>query len=259
MSKPIYRHCSLRFFDRDWEHHRAAQAPLELVLHGDELDAWRTNGALEAIRRLKADYNPPLSLHGPVFGFDPASHDKGLAALTEKRALLALEAAEEMQAEVIVFHSSFNYLAYGFERDYWRETSSAFYLRLLEQLPPERRIVVENIHEVEPTPLASLVHGIDDARLGHCFDVGHFNMFCKTVDMADWLAAFAGRLGHIHLHDNQGREDLHHPPGTGTIDYTPLLKVLKTAPEPWSVTVECKNTADNDQAVAWTTEYLPLG
>ena len=50
--------------------------------------------------------------------------------------------------------------------------------------------------------------------VGLCWDSGHGNMH-RGVDALAWLESMAHRLIAIHLHDNDGTNDLHNLPGSG--------------------------------------------
>ena len=84
----------------------------------------------------------------------------------------------------------------------------------------EHRFTLENIYEESPATLTALVDRLDSPWLGHCFDIGHWRLFGSTPQ-AEWLAAIAPRLLHLHLHDNRGLSDDHLPVGEGIIDYAP--------------------------------------
>jgi sugar phosphate isomerase/epimerase len=258
MSKPVYRHIGMKRFEQDYDHHEAIGAALELCLLGDDLDDWETNGVKEVVERLKTGYNPPVTLHGPVFAFDPATNDAGLLQMTYRRSRSLLDIAEILDPEIVVFHSSYIDRVRQFSRERWIADTAEFYLRLVDYLPGERcRIAIENIFESSPQPLASAIYEISHPRVGHCFDIGHFHMFQKSFGPEVWLKSFPGKLFHMHIHDNYGAEDLHWAPGLGAIDYEPLIDFLKTCPEPWSVTVECKDPDSNDAAVDFVRKYFP--
>jgi len=59
--------------------------------------------------------------------------------------------------------------------------------------------------------------------VGLCYDAGHGNLI---PDGLDRLAALAGRLISIHLHDNDGTADQHRLPFTGTVDWRRLAGIL---------------------------------
>lgn len=66
--------------------------------------------------------------------------------------------------------------------------------------------------------------------LGHC----NLNGFQPPV----WLRRFAGRVVHIHAHDNNGRDDQHLPPGAGTVNWSDTIRALKDTGYDGTITIE---------------------
>ncbi|RJO66535.1 MAG: sugar phosphate isomerase/epimerase [Myxococcales bacterium] len=257
MPKPVYCHLKTSTFDADYAAYERAGAPLELCIYGEELDQWKTNGVADKLARLKRGYDPPTTLHGPVYGWDPASKDGAIRELAWRRLKADFEIAALIDPETIVFHSSYNHYQYGFIQDYWIETTADFYRRALAELPGKARLAIENIYDTDPEPLCKMIAAVDDPRLGHCFDIGHFTMFQKNYAADRWLAAFAGKLYHLHVHDNRGREDLHLPPGQGSIDYRPLIAVLEKTAHPFSATIEGLSPEANFAGVDYVRRHFP--
>ena len=71
--------------------------------------------------------------------------------------------------------------------------------------------------------LARILNDIPNLYL--TLDLGHTNLFGKNIE--EFIKEFHKRLKHVHLHDNDGRRDLHLPIGTGNINWEKVLKVLK--------------------------------
>jgi sugar phosphate isomerase/epimerase len=57
-------------------------------------------------------------------------------------------------------------------------------------------------------------------------DIGHQNVFSE-LDAIEWVRRMGRRLSHIHLHDNDGKDDTHWPIGRGTIDFEPFYAILQ--------------------------------
>ncbi len=57
-------------------------------------------------------------------------------------------------------------------------------------------------------------------------DIGHFNIFGRKP--VEYLSRYKDKLMHVHLHDNNGIDDLHLPIGSGNIDWDYLVSALKT-------------------------------
>jgi sugar phosphate isomerase/epimerase len=89
-----------------------------------------------------------------------------------------------------------------------------------------------------PDNLAAIYDAIPD--LACHLDLGHCNL--NGFKPATWIRRFSNRLIHIHAHDNNGREDQHLPPGTGTVDWKDALKSLKDAGYDGTLTVESFST-----------------
>ena len=56
-------------------------------------------------------------------------------------------------------------------------------------------------------------------------DIGHANLNGNKPE--EFIKKFHKRLKHIHMHDNNSRDDLHNPIGTGNIDWKELIKTIK--------------------------------
>jgi sugar phosphate isomerase/epimerase len=80
---------------------------------------------------------------------------------------------------------------------------------------------VDSDHD-RPEHLEAILDALPDL-LCH-LDLGHCNLHGRSP--AAMIRRFAARLHHIHLHDNDGRSDLHLPPGTGNIDWPAVVKAL---------------------------------
>jgi sugar phosphate isomerase/epimerase len=52
------------------------------------------------------------------------------------------------------------------------------------------------------------------------------------------IRRFPERLYHVHLHDNDGRSDLHLPPGAGNIDWPGVIQALVDVGYDRTITLE---------------------
>lgn len=117
----------------------------------------------------------------------------------------------------------------GSEELEWEKTEE--FLRFLAPMAKEMGIVlcVENLynslgnHMVEGPccDAKKVVKRIDQINedygaevIGFCFDVGHANLV--GIDMCDFIVTLGSRLKVLHIHDNDGVNDLHQIPYTFT-------------------------------------------
>jgi sugar phosphate isomerase/epimerase len=104
------------------------------------------------------------------------------------------------------------------------------------------RLMVENVDR--------MFSDVDELRVvldaaptaGFHLDVGHANLRLGPGEpnrTKDLLAAFSGRLTHVHVSDNRGGgDDLHLPLGAGTIDWRAATRALKESGYDGTVTLE---------------------
>lgn len=69
--------------------------------------------------------------------------------------------------------------------------------------------------------------------LGMTLDLGHGELLSERNAAFGFIARFPERIRHLHLHDNHGGEgvqdDLHLPIGEGRIDFTSILRALRSS------------------------------
>jgi sugar phosphate isomerase/epimerase len=110
------------------------------------------------------------------------------------------------------------------------------------------RICVENMPPgVYPgsrmRDLFELLRELNHPRLALALDTGHANLSAGTA--AETLAA--GRLlATTHVHDNNGRQDAHEPPGRGTIDWPAWGQALDAIGYEGPIMMECIRTLRKD-------------
>lgn len=141
----------------------------------------------------------------------------------------SMEICAFMECPYIVVHG-FKLSHYlGSEAAEWEKTS-----KFLESLAPMAKrlgicICIENLytsiggHIVEgpccdPRKAASRIDGLNERFgaevAGFCFDTGHANL--AGINFEDFITLLGNRLKVLHIHDNDGVEDLHQIPFTFT-------------------------------------------
>jgi sugar phosphate isomerase/epimerase len=100
----------------------------------------------------------------------------------------------------------------------------------VENMPP-------GVHPGSRTAdLAALVTEIDRPELALALDTGHAHI---AADVASETLAAGARLRTTHVHDNNGRQDTHHPPGLGTIDWDAWARALDAIGYAGPIMLEC--------------------
>jgi sugar phosphate isomerase/epimerase len=117
-------------------------------------------------------------------------------------------------------------------------------LQTIRELLPLARslgvgLMIENLPEGFNTvrELAELLEPVSE--LGLHLDIGHANLLTDHNTTEEILAAYGGRLRHVHLHDNKGgSSDLHLPLGTGNLDTARHIRSLQASGYDGTITLE---------------------
>ena len=196
-------------------------------------------------RRLEYIGAEGLILHGPFLDLVPSTWDSLIAEATWVRFSQCCQAAEALGAEKIVFHTGFIPNANFIQG--WAERQADFFSRFLEK-HDRVEIVMENMYDPYPAPLADTVRRVDHPKFRLCLDIGHAHCFgLQPVD--EWTQELLPFLSHLHAHDNHGshddrtHRDEHLALGRGTIDLKLIRQTLQRHPE---VTVTFENNTAED-------------
>ena len=228
----------------------------EIAFKGPELDALPT-AALNAVTAELAALGRRPTVHAPFFDLSPGAMEPRVRHVTLQRLTQSLEAAGVLGAQLMVVHPGYDRWRYPNLAAPWTAQAAetlASLLPLAARL--DCRLALENIYEETPDTLVGLVAALDSPWFGHCFDIGHWQLFGK-LPQAGWLAAIAPRLMHLHLHDNNGEGDDHLEVGAGSIDFAPLLALLPTLPQPPSITLEAHDPDELQRSLTNLANLMP--
>jgi sugar phosphate isomerase/epimerase len=221
----------------------------EIGCQGQELDRL-DHGPLRLVAAQLRQEQLRVTVHAPFFDLNPGSHDPAIERITRQRFHRTLDLAETLQAQLIVFHPGYDRWRYDRQPDLWQQKSLLFWPDLIERAAAINCcMTLENIFEETPETLATLLDQLATPWLGHCFDVGHWQLFSKTP-LADWFARLGPHIRHIHLHDNRGRRDDHLPIGQGLIDFHALFAQLQRLDRTPSLTLEAHSLKDLEKSLA---------
>ncbi len=198
------------------------------------------------------------TVHAPFNGFNPGSPKKRLRKTAHQMCQQSLQLAEALGARCMVFHPGIPHQASQKVQNTWLETALEFWPQYIEQAQQlDLVLTVENIYERSPELFRKLFTELGSDHFGHCFDVGHWNIFAED-SLADWFDQTAAHIKHLHLHDNQGQSDQHLPLGSGEIDFTALLQLSATLSKQPTMTLEAHKLADLEISLQKIESYLSV-
>jgi len=221
----------------------------ELYLNCQDLDSL-DNQELDGIRTSLADAGLSCTVHGPYMELSPGGTDPEITSVTRRRILKAVDVASFLKARTMVVHAAFDRFKYGEMFDAWLENSTRFWADVgREAHQKDVALALENTLEDSPEPLCRLVENLEPKLFGHCFDIGHFNVFGRC-DLLEWLESVKGRLLELHLHDNDGKCDQHLAIGDGTADFKALFDYLSNLGEKLVLTIESHQESSARRSMA---------
>jgi sugar phosphate isomerase/epimerase len=200
--------------------------PPEIAFKGPELEGLDLAKLSETGRRLAAR-GLPVAVHAPFMDLNPGALEPLVFQATQRRFTQTLGAAGALKAQITVFHPGFDRWRYGDQGSLWVDQNLRFWPPLLRTAEKHGCVMaLENIFEQTPHLLRQLLDTLDSPWLGHCFDVGHWNLFSK-LSLEEWLQSLGHRTVHVHLHDNRGLADEHLAIGDGKIDFAEFFHQLR--------------------------------
>ncbi|MEM3730542.1 MAG: sugar phosphate isomerase/epimerase [Candidatus Bathyarchaeia archaeon] len=212
---------------------------IELVDDGlHALDKRRTF----TLKDVGESYGIKYSVHAPFADINIASPSKSILEAIIKRLEKSIANASVLGAYVWVFHPG---LKTGISMFYpgmdWKQNLKTACKLFKIAADYGVKIAIENVPEPYPFLMKNVksfenFYAEIDADISIAFDVGHANL---NGQIEFFLKAFANKIVHMHVHDNNGREDQHLGIGFGTIDWKNFAKLLREIAYDKVLVVEC--------------------
>jgi sugar phosphate isomerase/epimerase len=227
----------------------------EVAFKGPDLDMLSPQHLRDAGSRL-AGAGLKVTIHAPFADLNPGALEPLVFEATRRRFFQTLEAADRLGARLVVFHPGYEWWKYGGLDHLWLNQNLRFWPPLLKKAAEQNcTMALENIFEKDTGTLSDLLSALDTPWLGHCFDIGHWNLFSE-VSLADWFDVLGSRLVHLHLHDNRGKADDHLPVGEGNIDFDALFRLIPGLPAKPTMTLEAHTRANLLRSLAGVAPFL---
>ncbi|PCN50048.1 hypothetical protein B6U99_06565 [Candidatus Geothermarchaeota archaeon ex4572_27] len=171
-----------------------------------------------------------LTVHAPFLDVNIASLSPSMRRASLRHLERSLQWTAKLEGETWVVHGgAFPHPKVRGEAFDRMVSSLRRLVRVAEDLGV--RVALENSAYGDFQLLASAsealraVEAVGSDHLGLCLDLGHANI-ARQLD--EFLSSEAlARVVHVHLHDNDGRRDLHLPPGRGLINWPRALGRLR--------------------------------
>ncbi len=158
--------------------------------------------------------------HGDFFDVLVFSEDKSIRDIADMRIRQSIDAAKNIGAEAVVFHTNYEpMLTADFYVNNWINKNEEYWSGILEEFK-DINIYIENMFDRSPELLCRLSERLKKyANYGVCFDYAHAVCFGKEEKISVWSSSLAPYVKHMHINDNDLKNDLHLSVGMGSIDW----------------------------------------
>lgn len=187
--------------------------------------------------------------HAPFNDLVPVSIDPLIAEVSLRRFTQAYEAARRLGINRMVYHTG--YIPRTTYKEWYVEQSAAFWRSFIADKDDSFIFYIENVLDDDPHLLCRIADSVADPRFRLCLDIGHAHC-ASSVPVQDWVKLLGSRIGHLHLHDNDGTSDRHLPLGEGTIPLEAVLDALAKSSPHATMTLENQWP---EQSINWFIEH----
>ena len=191
---------------------------------------------IEFYAKMRNDFSKD-TMHGAFLDVTPHSTDRRIREISELRVRQSMDIAKEMGLRGVVFHTN---RIYGF-RDAaylknWKETNKAFFADICNTYW-NQQIFIENMFDEAPDVLRELAEEMTEYNnFGVCLDYAHAAISGTKAEV--WMKELAPFVKHMHINDNDLKNDLHEAVGTGKIDWKTFQQEIETNQMDTTVLVE---------------------
>ena len=205
---------------------------VELMIDGDAWDLG-DNGWDAQYEQLKG-FDVPFTIHPPAWDVNAAAPIRTLREAAATLNSLSVDLAVKLGASQVVFHPGY----YDGDSFFSKTRAKDFAYQQLDALVKKAKphgitVAFENIAGPAMTLFTQeeYIHALDgiDPCVKFLLDVGHANM--NSWDIPKVIETVAGRMGGMHLHDNDGRGDTHLPMGRGPIAWDRTFAAMRSLPK----------------------------
>ncbi len=220
---------------------------------GDNLDVLERTAEKYRMRMGRWLAERPFSVHGPFLDLNPGSYDSLIREATMVRFRQAYEGAAMLKADRILFHTGF--VPETCYETGWPDKAAEFWKRFLDEKGGEMPVHLENVLDLHWETAAYILDKVNCPYFTACVDIGHAAAYSKQSPL-EWLSGLGSRIGHLHLHDNDGKEDLHQALGKGKLPLKQVLQMAEACCPEASVTIENTETVDIRESLLFLNQFL---
>mgnify|MGYP006363515099 CR=1 FL=1 len=205
---------------------------------------------IDTYAKVRSDFSKD-TMHGAFLDVTVHSSDARIREISELRVRQSMDIAKEMGLRGVVFHTN---RLYGFrDATYlknWKDANKHFFAKVCEEYP-NQQIFMENMFDEAPDVLCGLAEEMKEyENFGICLDYGHGVV--SDTPVSEWVNTLAPYVKHMHINDNDLKNDNHGAIGQGQIDWKKFGEEMKQFSIDASVLIEVNGIEKQKRSL----EYL---
>lgn len=211
---------------------------------------------IDRYSRYRTDFSID-TMHGAFLDVTVHSQDPLIREVSEKRIVQSMDIAKEMKLRAVVFHTGrINGFRDKVYLDNWMKTNVAFFRRILEMYP-EQSVFIENMFDESPDILTEFAIKLKDyGNFGVCFDYAHANVYGENLE--EWFESLSPFIKHIHINDNDLKDDLHLALGKGKINWNRFEEMMCRYKTDSSILIEVNGIEKQLSSLRYISDNMSL-
>lgn len=208
---------------------------------------------IEFYARYRSDFSRD-TMHGAFLDVTVHSSDSLIRDASLLRMRQSMEIAKRMGLHGVVFHTGRigGFRAQSYLKQ-WHETNLRYFTELAEAYP-EQQIYMENMFDEAPDIMAGLAEDMGKTgNFGICLDYAHAAL--TDCPQEEWVERLAPYIRHIHINDNNLKDDLHQPVGDGKIDWQVYDMLIKKYGIKATVLVEVNGCSGQEKSLKYMKQH----
>lgn len=208
---------------------------------------------IEGYARYRSDFSND-TMHGAFLDITVHSSDPLIRDASILRIRQSMDIAKRMGLRGVVFHTGrIAGFRTPFYLDQWLRMNRSFFEELAAAYP-RQQIYMENMFDEAPDILAGLAAQMKDTEgFGVCLDYAHAAL--TAAPQQEWVETLAPYIRHMHINDNDLKNDLHQPVGCGSIDWQQFDRLLRRSRTDATVLVEVKGYEAQKASLEYMKQY----
>lgn len=194
------------------------------------------------------------TLHGAFLDICIDSSDHRIFQVSDLRVRQSMDIAKQMGLRAVIFHT--NYIVNFRLQSYletWLSRNEAYWRQIIKDYPGQE-IFLENMFDDSPWLLQQLaLRMADEPHFSVCLDTAH--ALISGSPLEPWLEDLKPHVSHIHINDNDGKEDLHLPLGAGIFSWEKYDQWIRSFDIKPSILIEVRDFSSLQKSIRYMEQH----